>query len=348
MSQSSLSIDQVYPKDSDVSRNFTTNFCSENHTVLSVYASEHAYTKWRESIRVYTRILDAGHEWLRLWLTIRGLDFSGSGRLSFRLADLAAHMGSKPATVYRWLGQGKDHGWRHRSTVDGVITVYYNGIEKIARYLGSSDLGAILMVPTHSLGNRSQCKAISTQADAQLYQRQAYHAACAGQTKLKTKLIKKPWEQVEKNLFSSNPSENPPGGTIKTKKTYAYHGEFYSCPGISIDGLSNRSGWCKNTIQKRLSNSWRRDRDLNFVAKQRSARVISNDGLAYSIHKLGGMVKSIDPKTGKVRVVKAQKMGGSWVAVELGTNIYGESFELISAQRLRSRIKSALKIECMD
>lgn len=342
-------MNKVYPNLTKLSSVSLTILGSENHTTASVCASEQLDTKWQQRIRVYSRILDAGHEWLRLWLVIRGLDKSGSGRLTFRVSDIAEAMATRPANVYRWLSQGNLHGWRHKVTDHGVVTLYYNGINQIASYLGSSDLGAIFIVPIHTLGDRSLCKGISTQADAQLYQRQAYHASCVGISNLKRKLIKRPWDVVEKNLFSSNPSDNPPGGTVPTKKqTYAYHGQFYSVPGISLVGLSNRAGWCVNTIQKRLSNSWRKDRDIDFVGKQRSARVISDAGLAYSINQLGGLVKEVNHRTGKVKVFRTKMMGGECVVLELGTNIYAEQIELSSAQRLRSRVKAALKAEPMD
>ena len=62
------------------------------------------------SIRVYSRLLDSGHEQARLWHALRSLDIQGCVWV-FDEAAMADLMGVSVRTIQRWVTRGLATGW---------------------------------------------------------------------------------------------------------------------------------------------------------------------------------------------------------------------------------------------
>ena len=282
--------------------------------------------------RIYTRILDCGREEARLWHVLRAMDPQGTGKVLTTPAALAQLMDVGCSTVYRWLKNGLGTFWRGRRVVNGQTELYLSGIVQVVRSLGLGKLGAIAEVPIRIL-TRTGAKALSTQLDAQQLQRQAWWAANAQAKGNARKFILKPWERVASAISTG---ANEVGN--KPFPKYALIDGQWQLPGASLTGIRKQTDWkCDRTIQRRLSNSWRKERDLEPVAKLRVAEDLKDPALIYQLTQSGVGYFSTDKRVYKVL---PHTTGKYFVLLH---NIYAEEYELLSCRRLRGRVKKMVE-----
>ena len=277
------------------------------------------------SIRVYTRLLDSGHEHARLWHVLRSLDIQGSGWVLFDEAAMAELMGVSVRTIQRWVSRGLATGWfRSARSHSGDLTLYLSGIRQVARALGVESLGAIADVELHQLG-RSESKALATALEAQYRQKQAYWAAKKAKKGQAKKLVLKPWEMAT--------SDKLPG-----EKSLVVVSNGFQIPGCSIAGLARETDWSQSTIKRRLNNRWRLDRDIEPIQKRRVATELDDPGLLFQMNESGHGFLVTQNALGHTRVLKVLNDSLSQKVVSLGCNIYAPSHKLRSCRSLRRRV----------
>ena len=278
------------------------------------------------SIRVYTRLLDSGHEHARLWHVLRALDTQGSGWVCFDEAAMAELMGVSVRTIQRWVSRGLATGWfRSARSHSGDLTLYLSGIRQVVRMLGVDGLGAISDVELHQLG-RSESKALATALEAQYRQKQAYWAAKKAKKGQAKKLVLKPWEMATSDKL---PGEN----------SLIVVSNGFQIPGCAIAGLAKATDWSQSTIKRRLSNRWRIDRNIEPIQKRRVATELDDPGLLFLLSESNCSFLVQENALGHTRVLKVLNDSLSQKVVSLGCNIYAPSHELRSCRSLRRRVR---------
>ncbi|MFG6095132.1 helix-turn-helix domain-containing protein [Leptothoe sp. ISB3NOV94-8A] len=282
-----------------------------------------------KTVRIYTRLLDHGHECGRLWTLLRALDTQGRGWVLFDYAEIANLMGVSVRTVQRWVSQGLTRGWfRGRRWMDSQIELYLSGIRAVKNTLGVDGLGAIADVSIDHLG-RSEAKALCTALEAQYRQRQAYWAARKAKKGQAKKSVLKPWEMATSDKL---PGEN----------SLVVVSNGFQIPGCSIAGLAKATDWSQSTIKRRLSNRWRLDRDIEPIQKKRVATELDDPELLFLLRESGCGFLVTENVVGHTRVLKVLNDEASLRLVSLGCNIYAQSHELRSCRSLRRRVKRML------
>ena len=272
------------------------------------------------NIRIHARVLDS-HPGMRFYYLCRALDSDGCGWVSLSVELAAQIFGVTPRTVQRWLEQGCKRGW-FREVINGAEnnkTIYYTSLAKVAAKLGLSGLGAIADVSIDQIIGRSETKALCTLLDALYKQKQSYFAARSAEKGQGKKRILKPWEVAA--------SEKSPGA--RAMKVVS---EPFKCPGASIAGIAKDSGWSVSTIKRRLSNQWRKDRDIECVSKRRIAIAIDDPGL---LHEMGEANETFLIQGSKV--LRIWSDSGRNTLLRMGCNVYDAAHELLSCRRLRWR-----------
>ncbi|ESA37321.1 hypothetical protein N836_03540 [Leptolyngbya sp. Heron Island J] len=280
-----------------------------------------------KTVRIYTRLLDHGHECGRLWTLLRALDFQGSGWVVFDYAEIANLMGVSVRTVQRWVRQGLERGWfRGRRWMDDQVELYLSGIGAVKNTLGVDSLGAIADVELHHLG-RSEAKALCTALEAQYRQKQAYWAARKAKKGRAKQLVLDP----EKMATCEE---------VSRVKSLVVVSEPFTIPGCSIAGLANATEWSQSTIKRRLSNRWRCDRNLDILQKKRVATELDDPGLLFELRESGQSFLVTENGLGHKRVLKMLTDSGRSKVLSLGCNIYSTGHELLSCRNTRRRVKA--------
>ncbi|ESA39088.1 hypothetical protein N836_28855 [Leptolyngbya sp. Heron Island J] len=277
------------------------------------------------TIRIYTRLLDSGHEHARLWHVLRSLDTQGSGWVCFDVTAIADLIGVSVRTIQRWINRGLATGWfRSARSHSGELTLYLSGIGAVKNALGVDSLGAIADVELHHLG-RSEAKALCTALEAQYRQKQAYWAAKKAKKGHAKKLVLKPWEMAT--------SDKLPG-----EKSSVVVSNGFQIPGCSIAGLAKATDWSQSTIKRRLSNRWRLERTIEPIQKRRVATELDDPELLFLLRESNCGFLVQENAVGHTRVLKVIRSTGRSKVVSLGCNIYAPSHELRSCRSLRRRV----------
>ena len=280
-----------------------------------------------KTVRIYTRLLDHGHECGRLWTLLRALDIQGSGWVCFTYDSVANLMDVSVRTVQRWVSQGLARGWfRGRRWMGNQAELYLSGIRAVKHALGVDSLGAIADVELHHLG-RSEAKALCTALEAQYRQKQAYWAAKEAKKGQAKKLVLKPWEMAT--------SDKLPG-----VKSLIVVSNGFQIPGCSIAGLARETEWSQSTIKRRLSSRWRLERKIEPIQKRRVATELDDPELLFLLRESGCSFLVTENALGHARVLKVLNDEASLRLVSLGCNIYAPSHELRSCRSLRRRMRS--------
>ncbi|MFG6094378.1 helix-turn-helix domain-containing protein [Leptothoe sp. ISB3NOV94-8A] len=279
------------------------------------------------TIRIYTRLLDSGHEHARLWHVLRSLDTQGSGWVCFDVTAIADLMGVSVRTIQRWINRGLATGWfRSARSHNSSLTLYLCGIRAVKIALGVDGLGAIADVELHHLG-RSEAKALCTALEAQYRQKQAYWAARKEKKGQAKKLVLKPWEMAT--------SDQLPG-----EKSLVVVSNGFQIPGCSIAGLARETDWSQSTIKRRLDNRWRLERKIEPIQKKRVAIELDDPELLFLLRESSCGFLVTENALGHTRVLKVLTDSGRSKVVSLGCNIYAPSHELRSCRSLRRRMRS--------
>ncbi|NEQ52412.1 MAG: hypothetical protein F6K11_20095 [Leptolyngbya sp. SIO3F4] len=279
-----------------------------------------------KQVRIYTRLLDHGHECGRLWTLLRALDVQGSGWVRFTYDAVANLMAVSMRTVQRWVRQGLERGWfRGRRIVGDQVELYLSGIKAVKNSLGVDGLGAIADVAPSYLG-RSEAKALCTALEAQYRQKQAYWAARKARKGQAKRLVLKPWKMATCEKVSR-------------VKGLVVVSNGFQIPGCSIAGLANATEWSQSTIKRRLSNRWRLDRNIEPIQKKRVATELDDPGLFFQLQESGQSFLVTENALGHRRVLKVLNDSGRSKVLSLGCNIYSIGHELLSCRNTRRRVK---------
>ncbi|NEZ59473.1 helix-turn-helix domain-containing protein [Adonisia turfae] len=282
-----------------------------------------------KTVRIYTRLLDHGHECARLWTLLRALDTQGSGWVLFDYATIASLMNVSVRTVQRWVRQGLERGWfRGRRWMGDQVELYLSGIKAVKHTLGVDGLGAIADVSVDHLG-RSEAKALCTALEAQYRQRQAYWAARKEKKGQAKKLVLKPWEMATSDKL---PGEN----------SLVVVSNGFQIPGCSIAGLAKATDWSQSTIKRRLSNRWRLERTVEPIQKRRVATELDDPELLFLLKESSCSFLVTENALGHTRVLKVLTDSGRSKVLSLGCNVYAQEYELRSCRSLRRRVNRML------
>lgn len=279
-----------------------------------------------ESIRVFSPLLDSGHECNRLWHITRAFDVAGSGCFRFHIEAMAGLLGCSVRTIHRHIQRGLGTWFRGAVRQGKWVTLYYSGVHQVREALGLSGLGAIAEVELSHLG-RSQAKGLATYLAALLRQRQAYYAARKGKSNQAKKRVLKPWTIAE--------SAKSPGSPVLEVVTNGFQ-----VPGCSIAGLAKATDWSQSTIKRRLNNRWRLDRGIEPITKRRIATELDDPVLLFELRESKQSFLVTENALGHTRVLKVLNSSASLKVLTLGCNVYAQDIQLLRCGRLRSKAKS--------
>ena len=281
-------------------------------------------------VKVYSSLLNLGQDWLSTYLIIRSLDLGGVGYVDTSWQELADLRGCHSTTIRRHYKAGYGIGFTNCiKRKGGGIRIFYTSLKKVCKHYNLKDLGGITYTYSSEL-NRSGARACATAIEAQYGQRQALYAARMAQPKGKKGKV------LDARKYLVPPSDN----SVGVRGPYLKLSNDYSCPGVSITTIADRSiKYCKETghkrsisprtIRNRLSNNWRKDRGLDLIQKKRVAKQLSNEE-AFLIKEQSFSGFSVIGD----RIIKC--IGSK--AYQLLTNVYDASYELMSCRFLRAKV----------
>lgn len=213
-----------------------------------------------------------GHGAIKLLYYIKSLDANGSGYGDVIVVDAAQILERTCSIVRRWIKSGITLGI-FRSVIKlkkGLYRIYYSSILNICKRYKITDLGAIPIIRVEDLKN---IKFKATEADTIRYQKRSYYAAIKGKKLRKLRTI-----EPDKILCSKSKR------ILFLSSRFVYLASGVLAYGASQKYIANQVGYSKSTIQRRLSNNYRKFRGLNPVTKKQQCVCAFGDleGLEYS------------------------------------------------------------------
>jgi len=203
----------------------------------------------------------AGHNAIALMYYIRHLDQSEgnpNGRVDIDLRVAGEALGKSRSTISRWLKHGLRLGL-FRAVIKRsphIYRIYYRAITKICTRHGLSGLGACGRVGLEAL---TKLKFISTELEAQALQRQSFYKEIRQKNAAEVKKVPTPEALTTPDLGA---------GAILCKRgrfTFLKNSAF--AHGGSQSTIAERQGRHKSTVQRRLSDTWREQHDLDPIPK---------------------------------------------------------------------------------
>lgn len=247
-------------------------------TKLSQFSNSLASSADVPTVRIHSEIADGGNLLDRrgaaavvLWYYSRSLDSQGSGWAAFSLKSACELLGRGKSTVKRYLTNGLRKGlFRSYTTTGDAVQVYYSSLHEVAIKCGLESFGAVAELGIDQLKN---LKFWAIQLEAQNLQNQSrFQARNAGGMKRKV-------AKAENVLPSPSSDSQPlkegskPGVRTRlhiTSRFCLMHHTFVEF-GASQKTVAKRSGRHPSTIQRRLDNQYRRNRNVPTVLKRQIA-----------------------------------------------------------------------------
>ena len=276
-------------------------------------------------VQVYSYILVRGKSAARLWMVLRALD-DGTGHVIVSKRELIQLLGTTDSSLRRWVKQGEGVWWRVQESVLGTLDLYLIGIAQVCEYLGLEDPGGCADVYPEEL-KKSGLRSVAFTISAQHRQAQAFHAAKAKKKGRLKQLILNPEGAASNNVLGAH-------------GFFVVQGDFI-CPGASLDGIAEKTGFSTRTTQRWLSNTFRLERDCAPIKKKRVATKITDPELRFQIlGQPNDTVWITENAVGKPKVVRFFQEDGDLFL--LGTNIYERAYVLKPRHSLRRRVRAYL------
>jgi hypothetical protein len=209
----------------------------------------------------------------RLWVLVRSLDHpdnggTGSGYVEVSIAELCKWLKRSERSVWRYLREARSKGYLHRCECEnGFLKIEYVGLRRLAKHLGLLGLGAIGEIPLSEL---QHAKTYATDIQVEQLQAQSFH-------KMKEEFGRyAKGARKAAELLSMKSSSARVSGEVLIARGYRllYLAPHWRPFGASQQGIASRLGVSLRTIQNRLSNTWRRRRDIPVITKAQSAHQV--------------------------------------------------------------------------
>jgi hypothetical protein len=263
-----------------------------------------------------------GHQSVQLYYYLRAKDTKGSGWYDVSLDTVSRDLQISIYALRRWIKSGLDLKLFHAAIryKVGVVRVWYSCVVNVCIQNGIADIGAIAKIDMSALG---ELKYIATHAQALLLQHQSrYREAKKSKKCDRARKTFDPSEVISSSLCTG-PILFRRGRLIFLRRSHLPYG-----------GSQRRIAWelgrHESTIQRRLSDSYRRRHGIDPIPKVQllaAAKVVET----FLPARLTP-IRRILPGQSIVEVPGLGKFRRC-------TNLYSENLELISARRLRSRLK---------
>lgn len=196
-----------------------------------------------------------GHSAIKLFYYLKSLDDDGSGFGDLNICKAAQIFDRSCSNIRRWMRFGVKLGLFRRivKIKKGLYRIYYTSVIKVCLKSGIKHLGEITELTVDELKN---IKFHATEANAIGSQNKSLYAA----TKGKKKLIKKTLSA--KNLCCKSKR------ILFLSDRFVYVNPRYLMYGASQEYIAKQSGYHKSTIQRRLSDGYRKAHGLKPVTKK--------------------------------------------------------------------------------
>jgi hypothetical protein len=307
-----------------------------------------------ETAKGYSSLIDKTPSTARLYLILRAADTTGQGYIRINKQELIQKTGLSPSTVTRHLSDSKFFPVVKRSR-GGIIVVSYRALNKICAEYGIDNLGACTEYKIEWLANRSQAIAYSTEAEVQLGQMQAMHEQFSsgkgfayGSNTVASSGTKKEHSKGYKQSTIGQPlRRRKTGFKFIPRFRYFRIRPDQAAPGVSQKAIAKRLGRSERTIQRRLSNRFRKRVEVDPLQRRRVIRELTPQIERQVKHALEAEYRSsyaqviIDGRLIQVGTIKVS--GERARPYQLLTNVYSCDHVLIPDKGVRARLNQYRK-----
>ena len=250
---------------------------------------------------VSSSLADSMGSLAKLYYLVRMLDQQGSGWVTLH-PDYAAHvLGVQPSTIRKNISLAKLRGYFYNviwNRDKRSFSIRYKSDVKIAQQIGLENLGALVRVALYEL---PLLKFVATEAHAELMQNASIYHAKQELKRLKRrgprkyanlrvqsiedifrlKLMTPTRQYPDKESRSALrdkvgvpvPQENPCAEQVEYRsERYLFVRQNFRLIGASQEGIGKSLGRSSRTVQRRLSNSYRKSRSLPKINKLQIAQ----------------------------------------------------------------------------